>query len=77
MNLSWVRIERMNDSDLTATLQTALEALVAEASAKGPSRIMTAAERDAVLRATKLEVSPQVSRSAHSTEPGTTRVWVH
>lgn len=67
----------MSDSNLTATLRAALEELIAEAAAKGPGRIMTAAERDAVLRATKLEVGSRVVRSARPMEPGSTRLWVH
>lgn len=34
-------------------LKAALESLIAEAKAKGPARIPTEAERDAVLRSTK------------------------
>jgi hypothetical protein len=49
----------MTYADLTQELKRALEALIAEAQAKGPGRIMTAAERDAVLWVTDREEGPR------------------
>jgi hypothetical protein len=43
-------------------LKAALEALIAEAQARGPGRILTAAERNAVLWVTDREDSPQATR---------------
>jgi len=51
-----------DDNALTDELRAALEALIAEARAKGPGRILTAAERDAVLWVTDHEEAPASAR---------------
>lgn len=48
----------MGDDDLKA----ALEALITEAKAKGPGRVLTTAERDAVLWVTDREEGPEDGR---------------
>ena len=48
----------MIDDAFTDELRAALEALIAEARAAGPGRVLTAAERDAVLWVTDREEAP-------------------
>lgn len=52
----------MIDDALTDELRAALESLIAEARAAGPGRILTAAERDAMIWVTDREEAPEAAR---------------
>ncbi len=52
----------MNDAAFTDELRAALEVLIAEARAAGPGRVLTAAERDAIIWVTDREEASEAAR---------------
>lgn len=52
----------MNDDAFTDELRSALEALISEAQAAGPGRVLTAAERAAIIWVTDRQEAPEAAR---------------
>lgn len=53
---------RVNDDAFTDELRSALEALISEARAAGPGRVVTAAERAAIIWVTDRQEAPEAAR---------------
>lgn len=67
----------MIDDAFTDELRAALEALIAEARAAGPGRVLTTAERSAVLWVTDREEGPEAARREFPLVPEAVRTRLH
>jgi hypothetical protein len=67
----------MIDNAFTDALRLALEDQIAEVRAEGPGRIITTAERDAVLWVTDREEGPRDGRISFPTVPEHVRTRLH
>lgn len=66
----------MTQGELTEALRRDLEALVVEARAKGPGRVLTEAKSDAMLWVGDREEGPTIDWADRTTWPGNPRLRV-